>query len=195
MPERQSHLSMVPSNSAAATPGQSGSIRLGVGSREGEGPGKPLLLAQSRCGGGREAPVAGLPIVSEVLGSHLDAVPGVGPHSPEGEGRGFDGPHLREKDGVSGWPGWEGHCPAACVPEPQSSRSILHHSPSQSPLPQVFGLCGPDLCGFPAGPRANSFRSPSWTTPRDGPVSRDVSVVRSLTPRPLPLPPCTSSWL
>lgn len=61
------------------------------------------LLARGHRDSGRETPVTQLPVVREVLSSHLDAVLGLGPHSPEGEGCGFNGPHLRAKGGqVSG---------------------------------------------------------------------------------------------
>lgn len=61
------------------------------------GSGKPSLLARAHRGTGGETPVTQLPIVCEVLSRHLDVVPGSGPHSPEDEGRGFNGPHLREE--------------------------------------------------------------------------------------------------
>lgn len=61
------------------------------------------LLAQGHGHGGGGTPVTQLSVVGEILSGHLDVVPGSGSHSPEGEGCGFDGPHLRAEGGwISG---------------------------------------------------------------------------------------------
>lgn len=61
------------------------------------------LLAQGHGHSRGETPVTQLSIVGEILSGHLDVVPGSGSHSPEGEGSGFDGPHLQAEGGqVSG---------------------------------------------------------------------------------------------
>lgn len=81
-----------------------------------------ISSAQSLLDLARAAPGARFPVVREVLGGHLDAVPGVGLRRPEGEGRGFDGAHLRREDGErwerSGQPALTaGGCPE-CRPLP-----------------------------------------------------------------------------
>jgi len=68
-----------------------------------QGCGEPLLLAQGHGGSSRETPGTPFPVVGEVLSGHLDAVLGLRPHSLEGEGCGFNWPHLRAEARLGQW--------------------------------------------------------------------------------------------
>lgn len=141
--------------------------------------GSPLLIPDHGGGGGK-TPVTQLPIVGEVLSRHLDAVLGPGPHGPEGEGCGFNGPHLRAKRGpgqreAGGWGRLGGAGvhrtarPSLASPAPIRKARPVHPPPRCWPFP-ILAPKPPcqDSFGDLTPPRLSQQSGPPQPTPPPG---------------------------
>lgn len=112
-----------------------------LGGCQGHGPSSGVRGAPVTCPGSsssRETPGTPFPIVGEVLSGHLDAVLGLRPHSLEGEGCGFNWPHLRAEARLGQWE--RGY--SVIKPSVPLLRLLLWHS-GTNVHPKQYALCGP----------------------------------------------------